>query len=91
MQRFRSAAVASDAQDDVDPALVSGLEWSKIAGKRAERTKQLVTKVFGSDLGYRLNVLAVVDEPLRFLTFDPWRYQYPCCTHCKVITLNPKL
>ena len=54
--------------DDVGPALRSTQEFAKITGKRAKKTEQFVQSL-EIDLGPKLTMLSIIDEPLRFLTF----------------------
>lgn len=59
--------------DDIDPALKSTQEWAKIAGKRAKRTQEFVEELrspLPDSLGFRMVCLCIVDEPIRFLTFE---------------------
>ena len=55
--------------DDLDPALQSQQHWAAISGKRARKTEAFV-KSLAVDMGTKLTILFIVDEPLRFLTFQ---------------------
>ena len=57
-------------QEDLDPALKSTQEFAKITGKRAKKTELFIQSLDDfNELGMKLTVLSIVDEPLRFLTF----------------------
>ena len=65
---WRSAA-SEPHVDDVDPALTSTQEFSRITGVRAKKAKEFVVSLESSDLGLNLTALSIADEVLRFLTF----------------------
>ena len=62
-------SAASAHVDDVDPALKSTQEFSRITGVRAKKAKQFVVSLESGDLGLNLTALSIADEVLRFLTF----------------------
>lgn len=63
--KFKQSTDTTDHDDD--PALAHTQEFAKITGKRAKRTQELLTDIHTTDLGYRLVLLSIVDEPVRFL------------------------
>lgn len=65
---------SGEPEDDIDPALAATQEYAKIAGKRAKKTEQFVSELATGDLGLRLLILLLVDEPLRFLTMEFLRF-----------------
>ena len=55
---------------DLDPALTAVQEFQKIAGKRGQRTKEFLSTVEETILGQQLIVLNILEEVVRFLTFE---------------------
>ena len=55
---------------DIDPALAAVEEWARITGKRAAKSKDFFSMMKGTQLGFKLITLAIVDEPVRFLTYE---------------------
>ena len=66
--KIQSKKTGSD-ETDLDPALTAVQEFAKITGKRATKTSEF-TQSLDQGLGIKLLLLAIVDEPLRFLTFQ---------------------
>lgn len=69
--KFKQTTQGTGDQDaDEDPALTSVQQFAKISGKRAARTKEFLHELHTTGLGFKLVLLAIVDEPIRFLQCD---------------------
>ena len=70
--KISSAASTAATDEDLDPSLTAVQEWAKISGKRAKKTREFVTALGAGPvcMGFRLVCLSLVDEAIRFLTFE---------------------